>query len=58
MSKYWKIPPDGNAAFVACMEDVLELYHAPFDPNFPLVCMDESSKQLARRSASTHPDGA
>lgn len=28
------------------MEDVLELYHAPFDPQFPLVCMDESSKQL------------
>ena len=28
------------------MEDVLELYHAPYDPLFPLVCMDESSKQL------------
>ena len=28
------------------MEDVLELYHAPYDPLMPLVCMDESSKQL------------
>ena len=28
------------------MEDVLDLYHAPYDPLFPLVCMDESSKQL------------
>ena len=28
------------------MEDVLEVYHAPYDPQFPLVCMDESSKQL------------
>ena len=28
------------------MEDVLELYHAPQDPQYPLVCMDESSKQL------------
>ncbi len=28
------------------MEDVLELYHAPYDALFPLVCMDESSKQL------------
>lgn len=46
LSKYWKIPPDGNAAFVACMEDVLELYHAPYDARFPQVCMDESSKQL------------
>lgn len=46
MSKYWKIPPDGCAAFVACMEDVLDVYHAPYDPLFPLVCMDESNKQL------------
>jgi hypothetical protein len=46
LSKYWKIPPDGNAAFVANMEDVLDLYHLPYDPLFPVVCMDESNKQL------------
>jgi hypothetical protein len=28
------------------MEDVLEVYHLPYDPNFPVVCMDESNKQL------------
>lgn len=28
------------------MEDVLDLYHQPYDPQFPLVCMDESNKQL------------
>ncbi len=28
------------------MEDVIEAYHAPYDPLFPLVCMDESNKQL------------
>jgi hypothetical protein len=28
------------------MEDVLDLYHGPYDPYFPLVCMDESNKQL------------
>ena len=28
------------------MEDVLDVYHAPYDPLFPLVCMDESNKQL------------
>lgn len=33
LSAYWKIPPDGNAAFVAAMEDVLEVYHLPYDPN-------------------------
>jgi len=46
LSKYWKIPPEANADFVACMEDVIEVYHAPYDPQFPLVCMDESNKQL------------
>jgi len=28
------------------MEDVLEIYHLPYDPEYPVVCMDESSKQL------------
>lgn len=28
------------------MEDVLEVYHLPYDPEYPVVCMDESNKQL------------
>ncbi len=40
LSKYWKIPPDGDAAFVAAMEDVLAVYQLPHDPLFPVVCMD------------------
>jgi len=28
------------------MEDVLEVYHLPYDAHYPVVCMDESSKQL------------
>jgi hypothetical protein len=28
------------------MEDVLEVYHLPYDADYPVVCMDESSKQL------------
>jgi len=28
------------------MEDVLEVYHRPYDPERPVVCLDESSKQL------------
>jgi DDE superfamily endonuclease len=28
------------------MEDGLDVYHAPYDPQFPLICMDESNKQL------------
>lgn len=46
MSKYWKIPPDQNASFVAAMEDVLDVYARPYDKDFPVVCMDESSIQI------------
>ena len=28
------------------MEDVLDLYHEAHDPERPVVCFDESSKQL------------
>src|SRR3984893_14600275 len=42
----WVIPPDTSAAFVADMEDVLEVYQRPYDPQRPLVCLDETSKQL------------
>ncbi len=30
------------------MEDVLTLYKRPYDPDVPLICMDETSKQLTR----------
>src|SRR5271154_4652486 len=46
LEKQWVIPPDANAAFVAGMEDVLEVYQRPHDPECPLVCLDETSKQL------------
>src|ERR1700720_3482997 len=28
------------------MEDILEVYQRPYDPKRPLVCVDETSKQL------------
>jgi hypothetical protein len=28
------------------MEDVLDLYEEPYDPKSPVVCFDESPKQL------------
>ena len=31
---------------MAAMEDVLEVYHRPYDSEYPVVCMDEASKQL------------
>lgn len=43
------IPPDESARFVAKMEDVLSVYRRPYDPNRPMVCMDEMSRQLLRQ---------
>ena len=40
------IAPEASAAFVANMEDVLDVYQRPHDPKRPLVCLDETSKQL------------
>lgn len=42
----WCIPPEQNAAFVCQMEQVLEVYQRPYDPQCPVVCMDEQPKQL------------
>lgn len=40
------MPQGPSADFVAAMEDVLDVYHRPYDPQRPVVCMDECSKQL------------
>jgi len=37
------------------MEDVLEVYHRPYDPDYPVVCMDESNKQLVADVVSPIP---
>ena len=49
----WCIPPEQNAEFVACMEDILEVYCLPYDPNIPLICMDEQSRQLIKETRKT-----
>ena len=41
----WCIP-QADAHFVAGMENVLELYQRPYDPQEPVMCFDETSKQL------------
>lgn len=46
MNDYWCIPPKENAEFVACMEDILDVYELPYDPMRPVVCMDEKPYQL------------
>ena len=46
----WCIPPKYSAEFVCAMENVLEVYQRPYDPKRPVVCMDESSKQLVKET--------
>lgn len=38
--------PTVGAEFVCRMEDLLDLYAEPYDPEYPVVGFDESSKQL------------
>ena len=46
LSKYWCIPKENDAHFVAHMEDVLGIYQRPYNPNIPVLCMDEKPVQL------------
>ena len=48
--KMWCIPPKQSAEFVCAMENVLEVYQRPYDPKHPVVCMDETSKQLVQET--------
>lgn len=45
LKQQWCIPPKEDAAFVAAMEDVLDVYRRPFDPRYPVVNMDEQPFQ-------------
>ncbi len=44
------IPPLENSDFVAHMERVLDVYKMPYDQAIPVVCMDESPKQLIKQT--------
>jgi hypothetical protein len=46
LKEQWVLPREGNAEFVCAMEEVLEVYHRPYDAKRPVVCCDEASKQL------------
>ena len=51
----WVIPPKQNGEFVAHMEDILDLYQKSYDPNIPLVCMDEQPVQLVKETRKPLP---
>jgi hypothetical protein len=50
----WCIP-EASAEYVACMEDVLDQYEQPDDPERPLVCFDEWLKQLIEETRIRKP---
>lgn len=58
LKRCWCIPPKANAAFVCAMEDVLDVYQQPADPNYPQVCLDEGAKQLLREVREPVPMNA
>jgi hypothetical protein len=57
LRKCWVIPPEQDGEFVAAMEDVLEVYKRPRNPERPLVCMDEQPAQLVKETRTPVPAG-
>lgn len=49
------IPPEQNAEFVWRMEAVLDLYQSSYNSAFPVVCLDESCKQLVKETEMPIP---
>jgi len=37
------------------MEDVLDVYKRPYNPKFPVVCFDETNRQLIAATRKTIP---
>lgn len=50
----WCIPKTGSE-YVACMEDVLDLYEQPYDPLRPQVCYDEWRRAMISETRNSLP---
>lgn len=55
LHQQWCIPPQSSAAFVCAMEDILNVYKRDFFPAEPLVCMDETNRQLVKETRRPIP---
>ena len=53
--KGWVIPPQKSSEFVSNMERVLDVYKRPYNEDYPVVCMDESPKQLIEEACPSTP---
>lgn len=49
------IAPEASAEFVANMKRVLDVYRRPHDPTHPVVCMDETPRQLIGQMRQSIP---
>ena len=49
--KGWVIPPHESSDLVAHKELILDIYKTPYNKSFPVVCMDESPKQLIKQTS-------
>ena len=52
---YWVIPPHQDAACVAGMAEVLATYEKAYDPQHPVLCMDEQPGQLLKEPRTAIP---
>jgi len=50
----WCIP-QASAEYVACLEEVLDLYEQPYDPRYPLICYDEWRRALIGETRTSLP---
>ena len=55
LKEEWCIRPEQSAEFVYPMEDVLDVYHRPFDPERPIICFDETLVQLISETRQPIP---
>ena len=46
----WVIPPEADAEFAASMEEVWDVSARPYDPQYPVLCMDEQPIQLLKET--------
>jgi len=53
----WVIPPKQNADFVCKKEAVLSVYEREYDQKRPVVCLDQSPKQLLQTRQLIGKDG-
>ena len=49
------LPGKPSAEFVCAMEDVLDVYHMPYDAKRPMICLDETCKQLVGETRQPLP---